>query len=361
MLNRHGLALSVVATLIVSVSLFAQKKDDKKQSDEQKKEVQALVKMVDDVAAGQAGPNDLGLAWLREDYLKAQGNKEYAPFAVTVDPAKASGQLSFYWRVVAKGGAAAAPAPAADESKDPKKKDDKKNDDKKNPPKRPEFAYEDVSYLPAGGQAAQGPTRIQRSFTVPAGTYDVYVAVKEPTSKEKNAPMPKAAVIKQSVTVPDFWNNELTTSSVIVAQRIDPLPAPLTPQQQVERPYALGGIEIVPVSDLKLPKKTELQTFMIIYNPKTDSMNKPDVQVEYNFYSKAGGAEKFFNKTTPQSLNAQTLPPQFDVAAGHQLQAGQGVPLSTFPEGDYRLEIKVTDKIANKSISRDVNFSVTGS
>jgi hypothetical protein len=73
------------------------------------------------------------------------------------------------------------------------------------------------------------------------------------------------------------------------------------------------------------------------------------------------GAEKFFNKTAPQNLNAQTLPPQFDVAAGHQLQAGQAVPLASFPEGEYRLEVKVTDKIANKSLTRDVNFTVVGS
>ena len=352
-IGNETVGLSVVLALIVSVSLFAQKKDDKKQSDEQKKETQALVKMIDDVAAGQAAPNDLGASWVHEDYLKAQGNKEYAPFAVTVDPTKATGgTLTFYWRVVSKNGAA--PPPAADEGKD-KKKDDKKNQ----PAKRPEFAYEDVSYVPTAGQTA--PMRIQRSFTVPAGSYDVYVGVKEPTSQAKNAPPAKASVIKQTVTVPDFWTSELTTSSVIIAQRIDPLPAPLTPQQQIERPYALGGIEIVPVNDLKMSKKVELQTFMIIYNPKTDSMNKPDVLVEYNFYAKAAGSEKFFNKTTPQSLNAQTLPPQFDVQAGHQLQAGQGVPLASFPEGDYRLEIKVTDKIANKSITRDVNFSVSGS
>ena len=90
-------------------------------------------------------------------------------------------------------------------------------------------------------------------------------------------------------------------------------------------------------------------------------MNKPDVVVEYSFFTKAGGTEKPFNRTSPQALNAQTLPPQFDVTAGHQLQAGQGVPLASFPEGDYRLEIKVTDKIASKSLTRDVNFSVSGS
>jgi hypothetical protein len=85
------------------------------------------------------------------------------------------------------------------------------------------------------------------------------------------------------------------------------------------------------------------------------------VVVEYNFYAKEAGAEKFFNKTNPQNLNAQTLPPQFDFAAGHQLQTGQAVPLGSFPEGEYRLEIKVTDKLANKTLTRDVNFSVAGS
>ena len=109
--------------------------------------------------------------------------------------------------------------------------------------------------------------------------------------------------------MPDFWNNELTTSSVIVAQRIDPLPAPLTPQQQIERPYALGGIEIVPVNDLKMSKKVELQTFMIIYNPKTDSMNKPDVLVEYNFYAKAAGCGEVLQQ------NDAPEPERPDVAA----------------------------------------------
>ena len=74
---------------------------------------------------------------------------------------------------------------------------------------------------------------------------------------------------------------------------------------------------------------------MLIYNPKIDSANKPDVSVEYNFYQRSRPAqpEKFFNKTNPQNLNAQTLPPQFDLAAGHQLQSGQAVPLASFPEG----------------------------
>jgi len=350
MVNRQKFTLSIALALAVSVSAAAQKKDDKKQSEDQKREIQAVVKLVDDVAGGQPAPNDLSASWEHEDFLKAQGNKEYVPFTVKFDAGTlAGGPVAFYWRVVPKGGVA---APAAADGKD-------KKDDKKNQGKRPEYPYEDITFTPV--TPGQSSMTVSRSFTVPAGEYDVYVAVKAPSGKEKNAPPAKASVIKHSVAVPDFWNGELNTSSVIVAQRIEPLPAPLTPQQQVERPYALGGLEIVPAPDTKLSKKGELQTFMIIYNPKTDPMNKPDVTVEYNFYARAGGGEKFFNKTAPQALNAQTLPPQFDVAAGHQLQAGQAVPLTSFPEGDYRLEIKVTDKIANKSLTRDINFSVSGS
>lgn len=349
--RRRVIACSSAAVLFFSAALFAQAPQapkPRKMSDAEKKEIQVIQKLVDESATGASMPNDLGLAWVREDLLKAQGNKQYLPFNVMIDPSKVSGgKVSFYWRVVSKD----APAPPAEV----KGKEQKKG-------ARPEYAYEDLSTIeiPAG---APSPMRISRSFTVSPGNYDLYILAKEPVPEKapKNAPPQKASIIKQPLVVPDLWNGELSTSSVIIAERIDPLPVAPTPQQQGERPYALGTMEIVPALSYKFAKKAELSTFLLIYNVKTDAANKPDVTVEYNFYAKQGGAEKFFNKTNPQALNAQTLPPEFDFAAGHQLQSGQAVPLASFPEGDYRLEIKVVDKIANKTLIRDVNFSVAGS
>jgi len=353
--RRAVLGLLVVVGCASSLAVFAQSKDDKKKDEAQKREIQSIVKSVDDLTAGQPAANDLSMTWLREDVLKAQGNKEYVPFTVQIDPSKVTGgTVAFYWRVVSKSPAAAAAAP------DAAKKDDKKDKDKdKDKGKKSDYAYEDIAFLPV--TAGQTSMKISRSFTVPAGEYDVFLIAKEPTPEKapKNAAPAKISALKQTLNVPDFWNNELATSSVIVAQRIDPLPAPLTPQQQADRPYALGMMEILPTFETKFTKKSELSTFMLIYNPKVDSANKPDVSVEYNFYQKlAGQPEKFFNKTNPQNLNAQTLPPNFDFAAGHQLQSGQAVPLASFPEGDYRLEIKITDKIANKSLTREINFTV---
>jgi len=313
---------------------------ERKLNDTEKKEIQAIVKIVDGPAASQAS-NDLGLTWVHNDMLKAQGNMQYVPFTVSVDTSKVSSKsLSLYWRVIAKN-----PVETG--------KDDKKNDKKK------AYAYEDLSTVAIDAQGS--PMVISRSFTVAPGAYDVVLVAKEPPSKEKNAPPPKIALIHQSLEVPNLWDGEFTTSSIIIAKSIEPLAAPLTPQQQADRPYAMGAMEIVPAFSTKFNKQTELSTFMLIYNAKTDpTNNKPDVTVEYNFYTKQSGGEKFFNKTNPQALNSQTLPPQFDLAAGHQLQSGQAVPLASFPEGDYRLEIKVVDKLANKTIMREVNFSVSG-
>jgi len=366
MILRRLPALCVALALLWSVGLAAQ--NDKKRDEAQKKEIQSIIKVVDDVSAGQTGANDLSVTWVHDDVLKAQGNKQYVPFTIGFDPSKVTGgTVALYWRVVSK--SAAAPPPAAADTK----KDDKNKDKDK---KKPEYAYEDISFVQAA--AGQNPMNVSRSFTVPAGAYDVFVVVKEPTPEKpaKNAPPPKLSVLKHSIDVPDFWNGDLNTSSVILAQRIDPLPAPLTPQQQIERPYALGMMEIVPMLDTKFAKKAELSTFILIYNPKVDKDNKPDVMVEYNFCqvgvaaeapkpgeppSPCKAGEKFFNKTNPQNLNATTLPPQFDMAAGHQLQSGQAVALTPFPEGKYRLEIKVTDKVANKTLTRDVNFTVSAS
>src|SRR5262245_46072889 len=100
---------------IVSAVVFAQGKQEKapqprKLTEADKKEILAIQKMIE---SGQEGPNDLNVSWMRDDLMKAQGNQEYVPFTVSVDPAKVTGnKLAFYWRVAPKPGTEAA-APAA--------------------------------------------------------------------------------------------------------------------------------------------------------------------------------------------------------------------------------------------------------
>jgi hypothetical protein len=148
-IRRNVLALASVALLLAS-PLFAQPKEQtRKLSNDEKKELQAISTML---SAGQGPANDLSMTWAGSDLLKAQGNKEYVPFTVTIDPSKlTTKKISLYWRVVAKD----APAP------DPKaKKDDK----------APQYAFENLHTIEIAD--AQSPLRLSRSFVVGPGSYD---------------------------------------------------------------------------------------------------------------------------------------------------------------------------------------------
>ena len=125
--RRVGAALISIFAFVMwaaSPALDAQNQQPQKpkQTDAQKKDTQAAVKAADDALAGLPAANDFSATWVREDFLKALGNKEYVPFTVAIDSSKVSGasSLAFYWRVVAKN-AAPEPAPAAGQKKDDKK------------------------------------------------------------------------------------------------------------------------------------------------------------------------------------------------------------------------------------------------
>ncbi len=205
------------------------------------------------------------------------------------------------------------------------------------------------------------------------GQYVAYIAVKEKSAaaagnqrgndrnrNDKNAPPAaapgKVGLLRHELTVPDFGQGDLVTSSVIVARSVEQVAAP--PTDQESNPYVFGPMRIVPSPDGKFAKSAELSVIFWIYGAQAAASGKPDVTIDYNFYQKMGDSEKYFNKTAPQQLNAQTLPPEFSVAAGHQLPGSLVVPLASFPAADYRLEIKVTDKASGKSVTQNVNFTV---
>ena len=80
----------------------------------------------------------------------------------------------------------------------------------------------------------------------------------------------------------------------------------------------------------------------------------------WNISSIARAEDKAFTKLATQSFNATTLPGQFDLNLGHQVFVGQGIPVKdAFKPGEYRLEIKVTDKTNGQTVTRNVPFTVS--
>jgi hypothetical protein len=357
-LTQLVIALFILAA-VAFVPVLAQQqgqKVDKKVEKAQAFDIQSAVQAADAAMAGRPAA-DITMSF-RNDSLKAQEGKTYVPFTVWFDQAQAPAgkALTMFVRVVSK--AAAAAPPAADAKKD--------NKDAKGKNLHPEYVYQDASFITLTPPATPAePYKISRAFAVPAGDYDVYVTLRErlPVETKDREKLPaKTGVLKQSVTVPDYWSGELATSTIILADKVEPLSQPLSRQEQIEQPYTFGQTQIVPAMKNSFPKKAELSVVFLIYNAGVDADKKPDVTVDYSFYQKVATAEngeKFFNKTNPQVFSAKTLPPQFDPAVGHQLVAGQSLPLGSFPEGEYRLEIKVADKLSGKTVTHTLQFFVT--
>ena len=324
----------------------------------EQQEIQSLVRTADAAMSGQPAPADFPIQF-SNDFLKAQGNRVWVPITLTVDPAKlSSNALTIYLRVVPRG-MTAPPAPPAANPKDKDTKD-KKNDGKSAPaPAAPAYPFEDAQQFdvkPAPGQ----PIRILRGIGVPSGSYDLYVVLHERAAPGAPAASPgKMSVLKQPLDVPNFSNGEFATSTVILAERVDQLSAPITPDQQTEHPYAFGQTEIVVSPDRKFKKSQELIVLLQIYNPQITPEKKFNLEATYTFYRQDGGAEKRFNATEPQVFSSDTMGSQFDPSGNSSIQAGQGVPLQIFPEGSYRLEIKITDKLSAKVLTQNVNFTVT--
>ncbi|MDA1184356.1 MAG: hypothetical protein O2930_06900 [Acidobacteria bacterium] len=315
---RRAVTLAVVGTALLSASALAAQQADEQQ---QQRDTQALVELVEAVAAGtEPTPADVSLQWGGNHFMKGADGATYIPFTLGVDPAQLTGGAALYIRAVNRDA-----APAAD------------------PAAAVEYPWDDINFLDVGQDGT-----VARAMVLPPGEYEVFVAIKEQGQAEAGA-----GLLRRDITVPDF--SELSMSTVLIGN-IEPLAAPLNADQQKENPYTFGQMRVTVAAGSKLRKAGELQMLFWIYGTGQRN-NKPDVTIEYSFHRQTADGEEYFNKTPPQTLNASTLPPQFNVATD-QLPGMLFVPLASFPVGEYRLEIKLTDTISGETLTTDANFTV---
>ena len=283
----------------------------------------AMVQAVDAMGTGRP-PAEALITWGGNHFIRSQGDTVYVPFTVVVDKKQLpAATTAIYIRAVSR----TAPVAGA-----------------------PKYAWETTQYvdIPGNGQ-------ISRAIALSPGAYDLFVGVKDKGASPLTA---KLGVLRHELTVPVLPATELSTSSVILAKSLEQMAAPLAPEKQQDNPYVFGPLKVQPSIDGVFAKAGDLQVLFWIYGA-SQTAGKPDVQVDFNFYQKLTEGEKYFNKTNPQELNGKTLPAEFNLVSGHQLLSSLSVPLTSFPPGHYRLEIKLTDKPSGKSLTSNVTFEVS--
>ena len=329
------LAFSAVAPAQAQDKKPAPEQEQRKLSNDERKEYIALSDLVDVVAAGkQPPPADVKVKF-QHHFLKSNKNV-YIPYILELSGGTFSSYpVTMYVRAVRKGD----PAPTGKGIE-------------------ASWPFADVYFLTEKSLTVAGDvSELGRALELPAGDYTLYIALRERQPKDRKQ-QPKSVVVTQPLTVPDM-NTGLTTSSVILAKALDPAPEQLTGQQQLEQPFTISGYRVVPSFGAPIPQASgELMFVFFIYNEGIAASGKPDVDVDYLFYR--ANEEKAFTKLATQSFNATTLPGQFDLNLGHQVFVGQGIPVKdAFKPGEYRLEIKVTDKTNGQTVTRNVPFTVS--
>jgi hypothetical protein len=333
--------------------------------------------LVDAVVSGkQPAPSDLNVTF-RSDFLKS-GSGIYIPYRLHFSPSFQTYPVVLYVRAVHKNVSTATITATTT---------GRGRGARTSPVEQ--FAFEDVYFIDAKTvtslnskattttstagntttsttQVTSGPVTatsvppnlsdLNRAMELPPGDYDIYIALRETPGKDKTSPAPKAVVFQHPLTVPNLLTG-LSTSSVILAKDIQPATAQLSGQQQLEEPYTVSGYTITPSPVTSFPKSGELLWVFYIYNEGEAAAGKPDVTVDYNFFR--AGEEKPFVNMPSASYNASNLPPEFNLSAGHMVFVALGVPLTTFNPGEYKVQMKITDKTNNQSVTRDVPFTVT--
>lgn len=295
----------------------------------QERELVSLAAVVGAALRGEIVPVDEPFGW-SNDFLKSSEQTTFVPFTLSIEASRlTTAEVAMYLFATPRG---AGPGSQA--------------------------AFEDGFHVQLGPPTEDGFHQIRRGFWVPAGEYDVYAALSESAGELDAGAEPATMMLRKTLSVPDLWTDRLATSSVIVVDSIESLTAPPDPIQLLANPYMLGSMRLVPRSALDYLTEDELSMLFLVYNAGMTAEGMPDVTVEYAFSVRGGAGEEFFNRTSPQLFNEQTLPQGFDLGGGHQIVAGQAVPLSDFPPAEYRLVITVTDNIRGESLTRSVDFSV---
>ena len=384
MSERHfsRLALTLAAWLVI-LGTVAPAVAQKRLTRAQRDEAERLSAMTDAIADGELAGGDAWLKWSHHR-LRGEDGNVYVPFSVVIDEAPGAFQsLSLYVRVANHGEDSSA---GRERMRRTSYVGFQAGEVLVNVPERsfvpqgtptaaehsamlrlahPEglyeatYPFEDVHFVGFTRTDTVEPFVVRRALSLPPGDYDVYVAVREATPEGEGIPEAKSAILKHRLTLPPFGTTGPQLSSIIVADTVETLPAPLSPDEQLLRPYALGATEIVPARDTIFSPSENLSLVFFVYNLLTDDDGKPNVTIRYRFFQQSVSSSTFFRATTPQEFNPETLPEVFDLEAyGGQLPASAAVPMASFAEGPYRLEIRVTDNLAEQTLIDSLSFVV---
>ena len=176
----------------------------------------------------------------------------------------------------------------------------------------------------------------QKAVPLRPGLYRLDLVIKDVQSGN-------VGVVNSRLQVPRYEDDKLETSSLILADQIEHVPA----KQIGNGQFVLGSSKVRPKLDGDFTTSDRMGIYMQVYNLKPDEKtHKSNATFEYTV--KKGGAQVLQFKETSADMK-QT---------GDQITIERLLPLATLAPGKYTLEISATDTLSNQTILRTADFTV---
>jgi hypothetical protein len=178
----------------------------------------------------------------------------------------------------------------------------------------------------------------QKAVPLRPGLYRLDLVIKDVQSGN-------IGVINSRLAVPRYQDDKLEASSLILADKIEHVPA----KQIGTGQFVLGSSKVVPRLEGDFTTDGRLGIYMQVYNLKPDDKTHKS-KANFQFTVKKGDeqVQGMQFKVTSEDLKQ----------SGDQVTIERFLPLATLPPGKYTLEVNATDTLANQTISRTADFTV---
>ena len=178
----------------------------------------------------------------------------------------------------------------------------------------------------------------QKTVPLSPGLYRLDIVVKDVNSGN-------VGVVNTRLAVPRFQDDELSTSSLILADDI----RSVSTQDIGLGQFVIGDVKVRPRMDGTFAANDSIGIFLQVYNLKVDDKtHKADTSVEYRVTR-----DKDSKPTLTFDVPADKVPQH-----GEEMTIENRITLASLPPGKYQLAVAVTDNLAKQTITPTADFTV---
>lgn len=205
---------------------------------------------------------------------------------------------------------------------------------------RPVQTFEDVIQLDVPTSLFRDVVKTrsvyQKAVPLRAGLYKLSIVLKDLNSNN-------VGTIEQRLPVPRMATEQLTHSTLILADLIERV----TTRQVGTGQFVIGDTKVRPAVGEEFSRDDRMGIYLQVYNLGiSEGTHKPDATIEYEVVR--GDQSVFRHTETTADLER----------AGEQITLEKVLPLTSFTPGDYKLQIKVTDRVRNQVINPATRFRI---